>query len=319
MIGVVPALLTIRLGLGVGTAPLYPACGKMGAHWIPIVHQGRAQALIIAGSSLGAAVSPLMFSWFMAVFQWRVSFGIAAVATATLALVWYNSVREHPSAARGARRPYPVNEWRALVTNRNLMLLTLAYFTLGYFDYIFFYWIYYYFGQVRQIGYSQSAKYTTIIFLTMGIMMPIGGWVSDRLTRSYGARFGRRVVPMAGLCTGSLLLYAGTVAPGIKATVLSFSLAIGFASWCEGPFWASAIEGAGEQVGAACGILNTGGNVGGFIAPILTPYIASWAGWSWGLYAGSFIAVIGVVACFLFDPRPDRIALGTATTTGAST
>ena len=36
----------------------------------------------------------------------------------------------------------------------------------------------------------------------------------------------------------------------------------------EGPFWASAIDIGGKQVGAACGILNAGGNVGGFIAPV---------------------------------------------------
>jgi MFS family permease len=62
----------------------------------------------------------------------------------------------------------------------------------------FFYWIYYYLGQVRHVGESQSAMYTTMIFVTMGIMMPVGGWISDRLTRSRGARFGRRVVPMVG-------------------------------------------------------------------------------------------------------------------------
>ena len=39
--------------------------------------------------------------------------------------------------------------WRRLLLNRNLALLTFAYFTLGYFEYIFFYWIYYYFGEVR--------------------------------------------------------------------------------------------------------------------------------------------------------------------------
>lgn len=322
IVGVVPALIIIRLGLGVGTAPLYPACGKMSAQWIPIAHQGRAQALIIAGSSIGSAVSPILFSWLMAVFLWRISFGIAAVATATLALLWFWSVRDHPSGVRSrecsSRQARSAGGWRSLAANRNLMLLTLAYFTLGYFDYIFFYWIYYYFGQVRQIGYSQSAKYTTIIFVTMGIMMPIGGLVSDRLTRSYGARFGRRVVPMVGLSLGSLLLYAGTVAPGITTAVIAFSFAIGFASWCEGPFWASTIEAAGEQVGTACGILNSGANVGGFLAPIVTPYIASRAGWSWGLYLGSFMAVIGVVACYFFDPRKDRIGLGTAATTPTS-
>jgi hypothetical protein len=54
-----------------------------------------------------------------------------------------------------------------------------------------------------------------------------------------------------------VLLYLGTVLPEMAGTVLSLSLATGFASWCEGPFWASAIEMADKQQGAACGILNT--------------------------------------------------------------
>jgi MFS family permease len=306
VLGVVPALIIIRLGLGVGTAPLYPACARMSANWISIQHQGRAQALIIAGSSMGGAVSPLLFSWLISLFQWRISFIIAAAATAALGLVWFWSVRDYPAGIHpiesSSIRERPPTAWRRLFTNRNLMLLTLAYFCMGYFQYIFFYWIYYYFGQVRQVGYSQSARYTTIIFVTMAIMMPLGGWISDRLTRSHGERFGRRVVPMVGLSLGALLLFVGTIVPDTGAAVVSLSLATGFASWCEGPFWASAIGVAGKQVGAACGILNTGGNVGGFLAPVLTPLIASQAGWSWGLYTGSFVAIVGVIACYFVDP-----------------
>jgi len=250
VLGVVPALFAIRLGLGAGTAPLYPACARMSAQWIPLAHQGRVQALIIAGSSIGGAVSPLLFSWIMGLYRWRVSFGIAALATAALAMLWFWSVRDRPERTR---RPSP-SAWGRLFTDRNLMLLTLAYCVMGYFQYIFFYWIYYYFGQVRRMGYSESARYTTIVFVTMAVMMPLGGWISDRLTRSFGASVGRRSVPMAGLSLGALLLYVGTIAPGTAATVLSLSLATGFASWCEGPFWATVIELAGEQVGVACGI-----------------------------------------------------------------
>jgi MFS family permease len=306
VLGVVPALIAIRLGLGVGTAPLYPACAGMSANWISIQHQGRVQALIIAGSSMGGAVSPILFSWLISLFQWRISFLIAAAATAALGMLWFWSVRDYPasihSIASSSIREKPPTAWRRLFTNRNLMLLTLAYFCLGYFQYIFFYWIYYYFGQVRQLGYSQSARYTTMIFVTMAIMMPLGGWISDRLTRAYGEKFGRRVVPMVGLSLGALLLFVGTIVTGTGAAVISLSLATGFASWGEGPFWASAIQVAGRQVGAACGILNTGGNVGGFLAPILTPFIAARLGWSWGLYAGSFMAIVGVIACYFVDP-----------------
>ena len=297
VLGVVPALLAIRLGLGAGTAPLYPACARMSAQWIPLVHQGRVQALIIAGSSIGGALSPIVFSWIMGLYRWRVAFVIAALATAALALVWFSSVHDRPGSTH---RPSP-SAWGRLFTDRNLMLLTLAYFANGYFQYIFYYWIYYYFGQVRRMGYSESARYTTIVFATMAVMMPLGGWISDRLSRSFGTRIGRRAVPMVGLSLGALLLYVGTIASGTTATVLSLSLATGFTSWCEGPFWAAVIELAGEQVGAACGILNTGGNAGGFLAPILTPFIASRAGWSWGLYSGSLVALMGVVACYFVN------------------
>ena len=70
-----------------------------------------------------------------------------------------------------------MRSWRRLLVNRNLALLTFAYLTVGYFEYIFFYWIYYYFGEVRHIGFAQSARYTTVIFLVMLVMMPLGGWI----------------------------------------------------------------------------------------------------------------------------------------------
>jgi ACS family glucarate transporter-like MFS transporter len=250
----------------------------------------------------------------MNLYRWRMSFAIAALATTALTLVWFWSVRDYPagvhqqagSSTRAAQSP---RVWLDLLLNRNLALLTLAYFTTGYFQYIFYYWIYYYFGQVRRTGFSESARYTTIVFVTQGVMMPLGGWLSDRLTRSYGAKFGRRAVPLAGLSLASLLLFAGTIVSGTAGAVLALSLATGFASWCEGPFWAAAIEVAGQQVGAAAGILNTGGNLGGFLAPILTPFIASRFGWSWGLYAGSLMAVVGIIACYFTDPSGHRITV----------
>jgi dipeptide/tripeptide permease len=59
----------------------------------------------------------------------------------------------------------------------------------------------------------------------------------------------------------------------------------------------------GEQVGGAGSILNTGAQIGGFFAPIATPWIAAWAGWKWGLYAGCLIALSGVVAVWLVRIR----------------
>ncbi len=301
IIGIVPALFAIRLGLGVVTAPLYPACARIAANWIPFVYHARVQALVMAGSSLGAAIAPVLFAWMLMQYGWRWSFAMAAGVTAALGAAWYWYARDYPA---GATKP-PVTErkphraaWARLFANRNLVLLTFAYATLGYFQYIFFFWIYYYFGEIQHLSAQTSARYTTILFLVEGAMMPLGGAISDRLTRAYGAQLGRRAVPIFGVLSSAFFIYAATTSSTPAGVLVCLSLALGLSSWCEGPFWALVTEIGGEQVGGAGSILNTGAQVGGFFAPIVTPYIAAQAGWSWGLYAGSLIALCGALAVY---------------------
>jgi len=48
-LGVVPAFVLIRLGLGVSTAPLYPSCARMNANWFPESKRGRIWGFVAAG------------------------------------------------------------------------------------------------------------------------------------------------------------------------------------------------------------------------------------------------------------------------------
>ncbi|HWB98206.1 MAG TPA: MFS transporter [Bryobacteraceae bacterium] len=305
-IGVAAAFFVIRFGLGVVTAPLYPACARMAANWIPMVYHARVQAFIIGGSSLGAAISPVLFQFILRRSNWQTPFLVAALATAALAALWFWYASDAPTAAGGIQIERPVRSspsWAKLFTNSNLMLLTYAYGTLGYFQYVFFYWMYYYFSEVLHLGEAESARYTAFLFLTEGAIMPLGGFASDRLTRLYGPRYGRKSVLIAGLSLGAAFTCAGTASFGLAA-VFCLSLGFGLAACCEGPFWATVTEMAGERVGEAAGILNAGAQVGGFFSPVLTPVIASFAGWQWGLYAGCLVALSGVVAVALTQIGP---------------
>ncbi len=49
-------------------------------------------------------------------------------------------------------------------------------------------------------------------------------------------------------------------------------------------------------------MLNTGGNLGGFFAPVVTPFIAHYFGWSASLYVGSAIMAAGAVLWLGIDP-----------------
>ncbi len=98
LIGVVPAFVLVRLGLGVFTAPLYPSCGKMNANWFLEAQRGLIWGLVAAGAGLGGAASPPLFSWMIARYGWRMSFWFVAATTAALTVV-------RRSRAGVARRP----------------------------------------------------------------------------------------------------------------------------------------------------------------------------------------------------------------------
>jgi ACS family glucarate transporter-like MFS transporter len=281
----------------------------MTRNWFPPASAARVMGVVNGASALGAAVSPILFAALIARFGWRRSFWIAAVITGAVYLLWHAWARDYPAGK--APRPHihapgRFAAWGRLLRDRNMVLLTLSYFCLNYFEYIFFYWTYYYFGEIRHLGQRQSAAAVTVLMLTMMVMTPLGGWISDGLVSRYGVKKGRRIVPFFGMTLSAVLLYAGAGGFGVVATVALLSLAFGFSATAEGPCWAAAIDVGGSQSGAAGGIMNTGGNAGGLLAPTITPLLASHFGWAWGLYFGSFVVMLGVVAWFFIDAGHTR-------------
>ncbi len=57
---------------------------------------------------------------------------------------------------------------------------------------------------------------------------------------------------------------------------------------CEAPAWATAVDLGGTANATSAGIVNTGGNVGGFVSPVLSPYVAAqFLFWTTGESVGS--------------------------------
>jgi MFS family permease len=166
---------------------------------------------------------------------------------------------------------------------------------VNYFEYLFFYWMLYYFGSVLGLGSDTSRLYSTIVALAMAVGMLSGGFITDRLERILGHRRGRAAVPIMGMTTGAVMLGVGVMARDPIWVVLWFSLALGSVTAAEAAFWTTAIELGGRKGTTAAGILNTGGNVGGMAAPVMTPWVGTVFGWQWALALGALIAVLGAL------------------------
>ena len=308
-IGVQAELVLVRFALGVATAPLYPACARMNANWIPFGTRARVQGFISAGAGLGGAGSPFIFLVIANAFGWRTEFLIAGLLTAAVAIIWRLTVFDYPPGSVVKQKPSgPSKVWKELFGNRGLLLLAGGYFAVCYFEYIFFYWAYYYFGTVRHMTSRETTLYTTILFLAWTVMTPFGGWISDGMVSRLGPVWGRRTVPMVSLLTSGAALVIGINLPGTAATGTALALALGFAAASDGPFWAAAIDLGGKDAGAASGLLNSIGNLGGALSPVITAMIAAQTGWKMALYSASLLAIASVALwLFVGEARQEQI------------
>jgi MFS family permease len=253
----------------------------------------------VNGAALvGIAVTPLAFGSLIERVNWPGAFLIASCVTAGLAAVWSISV---PAETGDGHNPDPAGVapcettgWRDLLTDRSLILLTLSYGAVGYFQYLFFYWMNYYFQNVLSIPGPTSRAYAAIPPLAMAVGMPLGGWLGDRLERAAGTGRSRRIVPMAGMAAGAGLLALGVFASEPYWIVTWFALALGAVGTAEGPFWVTAVELGGRRRGSSAALFNTGGNAGGMLAPVVTPWVGQNYGWCYAVGLGALICLAGV-------------------------
>jgi MFS family permease len=337
------SLIVIRSLMGALSAPIYPASGRVVLHWIPFDQRARVNGLVTCAAVLGNASTYLVFGSLIDRFGWPTAFLITGLITAALAVAWmlYGSTypSDHgsvnaaekeliqrssksalvpvtgpvePGLATGEfteREGSPGGSWLRLLRNRSLVLLTLSYAAVGYFEYASFFCMPQFLQANANFEETEWRSNVGVINLAMAACMPLGGWLSDRLQRIWGYRWGRAAVPAGGMLLSALFLAAGLFASHPYWIVAFFALAMGAHGTCEGPFWATAVELGGRRGGTSAGIFNTGGNALGSLAPTVTPWVGSVFGWSWGLGMASIICSLGAFLWLGIDPA-ERVADG---------
>jgi MFS family permease len=139
--------------------------------------------------------------------------------------------------------------------------------------------------------------------MAMGVGMFGGGWLADLVRRAYGPHRNRALVPVTGMVISALALVVGLAIPVTEVTIGFFALAMLALGTSEGSFWTTATELGGARGGTAAGILNTGGNGGGLLAPIVTPALSKFIGWQAGIGIASIVCLVGAALWYWVDLR----------------
>ncbi len=315
--GVMVSLIVTRLLTGATHAPTYPVTASAFANWFPAGGWAFPNAVLSIGLTLGqAAIGPLV-TLLIVKYGWRESFYAFAPLGVLVGAWWYWYGRDRPEQHRAITadelrlvrgdRPDGMAEergaWVRMLANRNVLLITASYFCMNYVFYMFAQWLFTYLVEQRKFTMLESGWLYMAPFITGALLAGLGGLVCDALCKRLGADWGCRIPAMTGLILVAVFLLAGVYAANPYVAVGLLSLCFGFTQFTEGSFWSASTYVAGPNTAAATGVMNTGGNAPGFLAPLIG-LMLDHLGWVSTLASGSVVAVVGAGLWLLIRVRP---------------
>jgi len=308
----------VRFLLGAGEAIIYPASNQFVSRWIPSAERGIANGLIFAGVGVGAGATPILITHVMVRYGWRWSFWMSAVIGLMAGTVWYFVARDTPEehshvsvpelthiqAGRTAKSALDGRiPWSTIFRSKEVLALTLSYFSFGYVAWIFFSWFFIYLAKVRGLDLKVSAFYTTLPFLAMAACSPVGGAISDKLTKLYGKRAGRCGIAVFGLLLTAVFLAFGSQVESARLASVVLAGGAGALYLSQSSFWSVTADIAAGSSGSVSGFMNMGNQFGGALTASLTPAIASRFGWTTSFCVAAGLSVLGAAAWLLVDPE----------------
>jgi MFS transporter, ACS family, glucarate transporter len=316
--------IAIRFLLGIGEAVVYPASNQFVSNWIPVQERGIANGIIFAGVGAGAGLSPPLIVYVMSHYGWRWSFWVCAILGFIVGAVWFVTSRDTPQQHSGvaeqelatirAGLPQQSNDaqvsgtkmvlpWSRVLRSSNLWLLTVSYFCYGYVAWIFFSWFYIYLAKVRGLNLKASAFYAMLPFLAMAAACPLGGIISDRLTRLRTRRLGRCGIAVVSMGLAALFLALGSQVASARLASVVLAGGAGALYLSQSSFWSVTADIAGASSGSVSGFMNMGAQFGGAVTASLTPAIAARFGWTASFLVAASLCIVGAVAWVFVNPE----------------
>ena len=323
--GVLIILLAVRFSLGAGEAVVYPASNRLVASWIPSQERGVANGLIFAGVGAGAGITPPLITYILLHWGWRWSFWISSVIGLAAGVIWYLLARDRPEEhpwvtpqeaahIRSGLPDQPAGPsakavpWGTILKSKDVLAVSFSYFCYGYSAYIFFTWFFIYLSTVRGLDLKSSSFFGMLPFVAMATCSPLGGWISDVLTKRYGKRAGRCGVAVAGMGLSALFIALGTLAADARLASIVLAGGAGALYLAQSSFWSVTADIAGPSAGSVSGVMNMIGQFGGVVTASLTPLVAAHFGWPASFLVAAGLGVAGTLAWLLVNP--ERTLLG---------
>jgi MFS family permease len=326
-------LLASRIVLGAAEGPAFPVAVHSVYKWFGNQRRALPTSVVASGAAFGTGVVAPLLTWIILHYGWHAAFGTLGIAGLIWALLWLLCAEEGPidqaadpptAAARTTTEAVTSvatvtamgAQWvpyRRLLLSRTAMGVFVAGFAAYWIIALNLVWLANYLIKAVHMPPTQAAWVITLPSIMQMALAPLCAYLSLVLTRrGYSSRISRGLLGSLCVVLGGASLasvpFAGSGVLEIALVGLSFS--IGSVIFTLGTTLIGEISPPAQR-GALLGITNSIHTLAGLCAPFLMGLLVDInadpvAGFRMGfVYAGTLVALLGVVAAALIDPEAD--------------
>jgi ACS family D-galactonate transporter-like MFS transporter len=284
------ALIGMRVLMGIGESPAFPTNTRIIADWLPSSERGFANGLSSMGMAVGAGIMTPVVAWVIETFGWKVSFIVTGALGLLWTITWLYYFKNKPEESKASkeeieyiRSGQPQEEvqgksnarWYQFLKQRNVWVLLYGLFAQDYLLFLILTWLPTYLVVEKHMTLIKAGFNSVLPWVVAAICAILGGRLSDLLIKKgWSSINARRLVLTIGtlLCT---VIIPAAFTNSIPLALTLISVAMGGMMLANSNVWAVLADIAPKSsIGTLSGLQNFVGNISGWIAPILTGFLA---------------------------------------------
>lgn len=267
-------LVAARFVVGIGEAPIYPTAARMIARAIPITQRGTAQGVMHASGRLANALAPLIVTFLIIQFSWRLTFIILGAVTLIYMFIMYFSLSESKKQVEAViAEPIPAPlakpvDWPQML--RKVWPAAATCFCHGWVLWFFLNWIPSFFTQRYGLDLTHTAMFSTLVLLGGTVGTAVGGMLSDWRFKVTGNRLrSRRDLIIFGFLASIIGLIPLMFTQDILICACSLSFSFFCSELADSPLWVIGTEVSHEHSATSSACTFTGMALAGAVSPVV--------------------------------------------------
>ena len=286
------SMIIIRFLFGIGEGGFQPASSKIISQAFPQEKRARAMSIMLSSGGIVALIIPVLSVTLLTTIGWRTTFVIIGIVGAIIAaLYWYfiklpnNHENINTQNSKGVQK----GSFKMLFKTPLMLNLFIAYFSLYAVNWGLATWLPTYLVNVRGLNLVSLGWLQTIPGVAQLLGIFLSGYLIDKLSK------GREKIAGAFACVCiSILLYLMFTASNVTSFIIYQTVIMLIISFVVILLPAVVLKNLPSSVaGSGMGLVNTGGQLAGFITPLAIGFIVD-------AFNGSFNAAFWMLIAFAF-------------------